>query len=258
MLSRYNLNYIHFKLIVRQVYHLGVILLMSVIFTQACDSDSVNNTMSSIDEPQMAGEELPMPIEGCVGPEDIVDSGSVQQVTQTVDCVTCEGALAPDFKLRDFNPTSCGVGHYYGLDAFQGQVTFVVLLRSTCGYCMAQLEKLEQMRYELLAAGLELHMVVINERGTQAQIDNLTQRAQVPILQDVDEVMAWEALSSTDPDNDMAQIGGDKDDMYIYDSQGHLWRFLDDDDPEHKLNLSNDEGYNYLKNILISAINEAP
>ena len=70
--------------------------------------------------------------------------------------------------------------------------------------------------------------------------------------------MAREALSITDPNDDMSKIGGDKDDMYIYDRQGHLWRFLDDDDPVHKLTLSNDEGYNYLKDILITAINEAP
>ena len=105
--------------------------------------------------------------------------------------------------------------------------------------------------------GLELHMWYC-ERGTQAQVNNLTERAQIPIWQDVEEVMAWESLSSPDPDDDMARVGGDKDDMYIYDRQGNLWRFLDDDDPEHKLNLSDEEGYDYLKEALVDAINNAP
>lgn len=231
---------------------------LAVITLQACDEEGLVSSSSEQEALSAGQSDLPMPIEDCVGPENISDHVSVQATSTMSECITCEGSLAPDFKLRDFNPSSCGVGKYYGLDAFQGQVTFVVLLRSTCGYCMAQLEKLEQIRYELLVMGLNLNMLVINERGTQAQIVNLTQRAQIPIFQDVDEVMAWEALSSPDPNDDSLKVGGDKDDMYIYDSTGHLWRFLDDDDPSHKLNLSTDEGYNYLKEILIMAINEAP
>ncbi|MAD61099.1 MAG: hypothetical protein CMH49_06270 [Myxococcales bacterium] len=258
MSSRDNLNNIFLKMMTRQAYCLAVILSMSLFFTQACDSESVNDSTNNADESPMAGEQQAMPIADCIGPEGIIDHGSVQAVTEVTECVTCEGSPAPDFKLRDVNPTSCGINQFYGLDAFQGQVTFVVLLRSTCGYCMAQLEKLEQMRYELLVMGLELYMIVINERGTQEQVDNLTQRAQIPIFQDVEEVMAWEAFSSTDPNDDMSRVGGDKDDMYIYDRQGNLWRFLDDDNPMHKLTLSDEEGYNYLKNILVTAINEAP
>ena len=147
------------------------------------------------------------------------------------------------------------MGKYYGLDAFVGQITFVVLLRSTCGYCHGQLEKLEQMRFELLAMGYEIYMVVINQMGTESTIDLLTQRSQIPVLQDVEAVNAWEALSDPNPESER-RIGGDKDDMYIYDVEGKLWRFLDDDDPEHSLNLSTDEGYTYLKDILIEALSE--
>jgi hypothetical protein len=136
-----------------------------------------------------------------------------------------------------------------------GQVTFVVLLRSTCGYCHGQLEKLEQMRFELLAMGYEVQMVVINQIDTEGTIDLLTQRSQIPVLQDVTDVNAWEALSDPEPEGE-GRIGGDKDDMYIYDAEGKLWRFLDDDDPEHSLNLGTDEGYTYLKEILIEALSE--
>ena len=46
------------------------------------------------------------------------------------------------------------------------------------------------------------------------------------------------------------RVGGDKDDMYIYGTEGTLARFLDDDDREFSLNLSTDEGYLNLKNAI--------
>lgn len=257
MSSKYNYKDQLFKLLSLRAFLFLAILLTSMLLT-SCNSEDIEPSSSLAGVEMTPGEEFPMPIEGCVGPKNITDHGLNQSVSETDECTTCVGASAPNFKLLDVNPTSCGIGQYYGLEAFEGKVTFVVLLRSTCGYCMAQLEKLEQMRYEFLAMGLELHMVVINERGTQAQVNNLTERAQIPIWQDVEEVMAWESLSSPDPDNDVARVGGDKDDMYIYDRQGNLWRFLDDDDLEHKLNLSDEEGYNYLKEALVDAINNAP
>ena len=214
-------------------------------------SDQMNTESTSGGE----GITLPSePIEGCIGPESIEDLEETRSATSE-ECVTCEGATAPSFALRDLSPTSCGVGKYYGLDTFVGRVTFVVLLRSTCGYCHGQLEKLEQMRFELLALGHEIHMLVINQMDTAETIDLLTQRSQIPMLQDVEEVNAWEALSDPKPEGE-GRIGGDKDDMYIYNAEGELWRFLDDDDPEHSLDLSTDEGYMYLKNILIEALSE--
>ena len=220
------------------------------------DTPGAGEQMNSGGTPPLPTE----PIEGCVGPEDVTDQERPQPATSE-ECATCEGAPAPDFILRDLSPTSCGVGNYYGLDAFAGRVTFVVLLRSTCGYCHGQLEKLEQMRFELLAMGYELYMVVINETDTEETIDLLTQRSQIPVLQDVAEVDAWRALSDPDPDAEAdaeieSRIGGDKDDMYIYDAEGNLWRFLDDDDPAHSLNLSTDEGYTYLKDALIEALSD--
>lgn len=203
---------------------------------------------------ERGGEDsLPLtPIEGCLGSLDTVDIGA-NQSADPQECVTCEGSQAPNFKLRDLSPTSCGVGKYYGLDALQGMVTFVVLLRSTCGYCHLQLEALERMRFELIASGHLLNMVVINQVNTQETVELLTQRSQIPVLQDVPEVDAWGALSDLDEVSG-ERIGGDKDDMYIYDADGALWRFLDDDDPAHKLNLSTDEGYQYLKDALIEAV----
>ena len=209
-----------------------------------------------------SGQELPdEPIEGCVGP--VVESVAETEVpaNNSQDCVTCIGANPPNFILRDLNPSSCGVGQYYGIEEFQGQVTLVVLLRSTCGYCQAQLTKLEQMRFELLAQGHVLWISVINEINTEGNLEAFTTRSMSSILQDVAEVNAWAEMSditmvdSGDGTLVENRVGGDKDDIYIYNSEGTLARFLDDDDRDFSLNLSTDEGYMNLMGVILEVLN---
>ena len=83
------------------------------------------------------------------------------------------------------------------------------------------------------------------------------------ILQDVAEVNAWAAMSDTQlvdqDDGQMVQmrVGGDKDDMYIYGTDGRLARFLDDDDREFSTNLSTPEGYMNLKMSLLEVLNQS-
>ena len=184
-----------------------------------------------------------------------------QPATNRLECVTCVGATAPNYILRDLSPTSCGPGRYYDLSAFQGKVTLVVLLRSTCGYCQAQLSKLEEMRFELLTEGHEIWLVVINQVNTGDQIASLTSRSNAPMFQDVIEVNAWGAMSDLIITQDIEgndvqrRIGGDKDDMYIYDETGQLARFLDDDDQTYPLNLNTDQGYANLKTALLGVLN---
>ena len=209
----------------------------------------------------IGGDPLPTePIEGCVGPMVASDHMMPIASSPTDRCVTCEGAPTPDFILRDLNPASCGVGQYYGLDAFQGDVTLVVLLRSTCSYCQGQLTKLEELRFELLAAGHRFWLVIINQSNTGEQVSLLTERSASSILQDVPEVNAWLALSdltmSTDAEGNPIEmrVGGDKDDMYIYDSSGNLARFLDDDNREVSTNLSTEEGYSNLRSALLEVL----
>ena len=210
-----------------------------------------------------AGEMLPdEPIEGCTGP--YVTSGHTQAsaATQQPECVTCVGASPPDFMIRDLNPASCGVGQYYGLNAFQGEVTLVVLLRATCGYCQAQLLKLEEMRFELLVLGHIVRLVVINEANTEDFVSYLTDRTTSAVLQDTTEVGAWRAMGDLVSEMDdtgvivQRQIGGDKDDFYIYGTDGTLSRFLDDDNREFSLNLNTEEGYTNLYDALLEVLTE--
>ena len=212
----------------------------------------------------MAGFNLPTePVEDCVGPLVNSEATTNSAANNRLNCVTCEGAEPPNFILRDLNPNSCGVGQYYGISAFQAQVTLVVLLRSTCGYCQNQLEKLEEMRFELLLEGHTIWLAIINETNTENNLVAFTTRSMSSILQDVVDVNAWEAMSDiqtvSQDDGQMVdmQVGGDKDDMYIYGTDGRLARFLDDDDREFSLNLSTPEGYMNLKTALLEVLNQS-
>ena len=232
----------------------AIIITSLLLSTLGCGDTTLESTqtgqIAGADESTTQVTPLPEPIDGCNG-VIVDDKGVVSAAEPVADCVTCPGAAPPSFTIQDLNPTSCGYRRAYGLDEFSGKVTFVVLLRSTCGYCHAQLEKLEQMRFELLALGHELQLVVINQRGTEGTVDLLTERTQAPILQDLESVSAWESLADEDAESSTGLKGGDKDDMYIYGIDGRLVRFLDDDDPDHSLNLSTEEGYEYLKTALL-------
>ena len=232
----------------------AIITTSLLLSTLGCDDTGLEGTQPS--QMGAAGESMPQvmplpePVDGCNG-VIVDDNGVISAAESVADCATCPGATPPSFSIQDLNPTSCGYRRAYGLDVFSGRVTFVVLLRSTCGYCHAQLEKLEQMRFELLALGHELQLVVINQRGTEGTVSLLTERTQAPILQDLESVSAWESLADEDTESPTGLKGGDKDDMYIYGSDGRLVQFLDDDDPSHSLNLSTEEGYEYLKTALL-------
>ncbi len=149
---------------------------------------------------------------------------------------SCIGAPMPDWKLNDFQPQSCGFGQTYGLRAFRGKVTVVVLLAAWCGFCQAQIEKLERMRLELAANGKDVHFVVVNQDNAANDQQQFVSRSAIPLFQDTIEAQVW------------AQQGGSKDDMFLYNSKGYLvkyWPFNGDVD----INLSG-EGYNNLKSAI--------
>ncbi|TNE48563.1 MAG: redoxin domain-containing protein [Deltaproteobacteria bacterium] len=152
---------------------------------------------------------------------------------------TCIGAPMPDWKLKDFQPQSCGFGQTYGLRAFRGKVTVLVLLAAWCGFCQAQLEKLERMRLELAANGKDVHFLVVNQDNAANDQQQFVSRSGIPLFQDTTEAQVW------------AKQGGGKDDMFIYNSKGYLvkyWPFNGDVD----INLSG-EGYNNLKSAIEKA-----
>jgi thiol-disulfide isomerase/thioredoxin len=131
----------------------------------------------------------------------------------------------------------------YGLDAFVGSATYVVLLAGWCGYCQSQAAKLEEMRKELTDAGKKFTMVAINSGDAAGEQTNLTSRCSFPVFQDTPERTAWTAH------------GGGKDDMFFYGADGRLRTFLRAGG-KINTNLSMPEGYDNVKKLLLEAIGQ--
>lgn len=151
---------------------------------------------------------------------------------------TCVGMPMPSWKLKDFQPQSCGYQQSYGLRSFRGKVTLVALLAAWCGFCQTQSEKLERMRIELAAQGKDVHFLIVNGHDAEKDQAAFVQRTAIPLFQD------------TITDDVWSNMGGKKDDMYIYDSQGSLAKFLAFSG-EVDINLSTDTGYNNLKQAIL-------
>lgn len=153
---------------------------------------------------------------------------------------TAIGSAMPAFALVDVQPLSCSHEQTYGMAPFRGNVTLVTLLSAGCGFCQAQISKLEQMRIELSLQGLDVNMVAIN-MGAQSTIANLlTARTSMPVFQDTAEANVWGVFQ------------GQKDDMYVYNADHQLTAlFRSGQEPD--LNLSADTGYANVRGALLRA-----
>ena len=153
---------------------------------------------------------------------------------------TCVGAEQPAFALEDFQPDSPYFGESYGLEKFRGKVTYVSLWAAWCGYCRNQAEQMEAMREELAALGVDINVVAINvTTGVDTQ-ELLAETCTFPIIQDTDEVGAWDLMN------------GGKDDMFIYDAEGKLLVHLPAGGTI-ATNLSTDAGYANIRDLLFTA-----
>ena len=141
--------------------------------------------------------------------------------------------------LQDLQPQSCGYEQYYGLDAFHGSPTMVVLLWAGCGFCQTQTEMLQQMHFELQAANIEVDFVIVDLAATNPPIQELTDRCNFPIFQDESIVNAW------------GLMGGKKDDFYFYDSNGVLKNFIPH---TGDIVLSTESGYANVKNTVLDVV----
>lgn len=98
---------------------------------------------------------------------------------------------------------------------------------------------MEAMQAELLAHGKDVNVVVINiDNGLKYQ-DKLIEKCSFPLLQDSEEVGAWDALN------------GNKDDFYIYGSNGKLAIFLPIDG-DVSVNLQTVDGYANVRDIMMA------
>lgn len=154
------------------------------------------------------------------------------------------GAPLPGYRLTDMHPLSCGYQGVYGYELFEEKALVVVLLAAWCGFCQSQASYLEQMRLELEAdgKGSDVQFVVINKADALDDLPYLVQRLSFPVLQDVDDVQAWNVHHR-----------GIKDDFYIYGKDRKLHAFLREGE-EVTVNLATDEGYATVKKAVLAAI----
>jgi thiol-disulfide isomerase/thioredoxin len=176
----------------------------------------------------------------CTGPGPILGSAPDPVAGAAPACTKEAGCAAPIYYLDDFQPLSCGYGATYGLDAFVGKPTLVVLLAAWCPFCRAQLEKLEELRVELAFGGYAINFVVVNKADAAKDQVEFTNRCSFPLLQDIVEVDAWGLHQ------------GVKDDFFLYDGAGNLIGFYQPTG-EPALNLTKEEGMQALRTILIDA-----
>jgi hypothetical protein len=70
------------------------------------------------------------------------------------------------------------------------------------------------LKAEVLKAGKDVHIVVVNAISAATNVTNLTDVTKVPVFQDVQEVDAWT----------LHAVG--KDDFLIYDKEGKLIAYM--------------------------------
>jgi thiol-disulfide isomerase/thioredoxin len=123
---------------------------------------------------------------------------------------TDEGAPAPGWKLRDFQPQSPRYQQVYGLEQFRGSVLVLALYAGTCDVCIVLTRELDRLEKQWRAEGLGVQVAVINAKDAATDQRDLIQVADFPLFQDTKQVDAF------------AQQGGGTDDLYVYTPGGRL------------------------------------
>jgi hypothetical protein len=160
---------------------------------------------------------------------------------------TTPGSTWAYFELTDFQPQSCNFGQTYSLETFKGRVTLVSLMRSTCEICQGTIEKLEQMQIQLELEGYEVWFVVINQPGYDDTQQEFIDRASFPLLQDTNDVQAWELLNQLEP------LMG-TDDMYIYTADGVLSSYFSYAANNPTIDLSTQAGWDNVYDAILAAM----
>jgi len=102
------------------------------------------------------------------------------------------------------------------------------------------------MRLELKNDGYDVQFVAINKGDAAAEEDQekLANRCSFPLLQDQGDIQAW-----------TLHHGGNKDDFYVYGTDGKLADYLPFGG-DRETNLSESEGYDNLKDAILDILNE--
>ncbi len=187
-----------------------------------------------------AAAPTPAPPGECVGvtPVTVAEAPVVGEARENP---TALGTAVPTWALEDVQPNSCGFGKHYSLSEFEGP-TLIVLLSAGCGYCLGQAAKLDELWWELKAAGHDVNIVIINQTHQEERMSSLLERTGLPVLQDTEEVDAW------------GNLAGAKDDFYYFNG-GTLEAYYSSHG-EAPTNLSRDEGYAAARSVFQHLLGE--
>ncbi len=105
---------------------------------------------------------------------------------------------------------------------------------------------LEQMRLEFAKNGQNVQFLAINKTDAVDYQSKLTDRASFAILQDLPSVEVW-----------YTQLGGNKDDFYMFAADGRLVDYLPVIGPRNT-NLSTPDGYALVKGVVSQALEASP
>ena len=101
---------------------------------------------------------------------------------------------------------------------------------------------MEKMRIELTAAGHDVGFLVINKIDAEDTQQKLLNQGSFPMVQDIAGVNVWQLMS------------GSKDDFYLFGKDGRLAKFLPVSGDNGSVDLSSDEGYNNLKDSILTIL----
>jgi cysteine-rich repeat protein len=156
----------------------------------------------------------------------------------------CPGASGVPFELVDFQDDSGTTGQSLSMESLLGEgPVLVALLSGSDAYCQSQATKLETFQTSLEALGTPVTVVVIHTTGGEAEQGKLTDKCSFPLLQDTAEQDVW------------GDLGGSKDDLYIYTSGGVLHTYLPSSGPV-STDLSTTEGYDNVTVAILAAIED--
>jgi hypothetical protein len=123
---------------------------------------------------------------------------------------TEEGARAPDWKLRDFQPKSPRFGQVYGLEEFRGSVLVLGLYSGLCGTCAGLASGMNELEHRWQKEGFNVRFAALNVAHGVTNQRDLTAVTDCPLFQDTEQVNAFR------------QQGGRQDDLFVYTPDGRL------------------------------------
>jgi len=101
-------------------------------------------------------------------------------------------------------------------EASEGHVTVVGLLSASCGYSRRHAVTLDGLQQELSSGGIPVEMIGINARSSAAHL----------MASELGQLVNFTVYQSSRQNNYWSQLGGLKDDVFIYDKCGRLSYFV--------------------------------